>query len=898
MMRRWVPVSCSTCWRPAGASPSGPRTCGTCRRAPGRTGTGPRGRTRTSSAGTGRSGSTGRGRTRSRPPRPCTPAGTRCSRRRRARASRSRTGCPRSRRCERPGPARSLDPGRIESARRRPTVLYLSPTKALAADQLASVERLLAASGVRDVRAATCDGDTSRDERRWVREHADVVLTNPDLLHHAVLPQHRTWSRLVGSLAYVVVDECHAFRGVFGAHVGLVLRRLRRVAASYGAAPVMVMASATTGDPATSAARLVGVAAHEVHAVTADASPAGRKTFVLWQPPELPGGDGPWSALVPDDDPWAGVLQVPARGDTAPGSPGAPGPGGADPADDDPAGTGLPDPDVAGPGPEPVDPEGSGPQGTGERLVAVRTDRPRRTATAEVADLLADLVAAGARTLAFVRSRRGAESVATTDRRCPAAVTPRSWTAVSAYRGGYLPEERRALEAARCAAASSSGSPPRTRSSSASTSPGSTPWCVGGLSGHPGVVVAAGRAGGPGRRRGAGGARGPRRPARHLPRAPPRRPARARRSRRRCSTPSNPYVLAPHLCCGAAELPLRAEDAGPVRRRGRDAVLDELARGECCAAGRRAGSGRAPSRPPARWTCAGRAGSRCAWSRRRPAGCWAPSTPRPRRDASTPARCTCTGARATSSTTCDLDDGLALVHAADAGLAHGRPVDADVDRGRGRRAPRPAARCVGLGEVNVTTQVIGLPAAPAPDGEVLETVPLDMPRSTLAPAPSGTTSTTTRCSRAGLSTAPDPRRAARRRARRDRAAAAVRDLRPLGHRRDVDGRAPDTGLPDGLRPRRAPRWRRVRRARARGAAALAARDPGRDRRLRVPRRLPVVRAVAQVRQRQRPARQARGAPAARPPCSRTPRRADAAPRGTSHRGVARCRAAVVPGPTC
>ena len=157
-----------------------------------------------------------------------------------------------------------LDPGRIESVTRRATTLYLCPTKALAADQLAALDRLLVAARSRDVRVSTCDGDTSLDERRWVQEHADVVLTNPDFLHFALLPQHRRWARLLGSLRYVVVDECHAFRGVFGAHVGLVLRRLRRLAASYGATPTFLLASATTSDPAVSAARLIGVEPSEV----------------------------------------------------------------------------------------------------------------------------------------------------------------------------------------------------------------------------------------------------------------------------------------------------------------------------------------------------------------------------------------------------------------------------------------------------------------------------------------------------------------------------------------------------------------------------------------------------------------------------------------------------------
>ena len=96
----------------------------------------------------------------------------------------------------------------------------------------------------------------AREERRWIADHGDVVLTNPDFLHFALLPQHRRWSRLLGSLRYVVLDECHAFRGVFGAHVAAVLRRLRRLAALYGAEPTFLLASATTADPAASAGRI------------------------------------------------------------------------------------------------------------------------------------------------------------------------------------------------------------------------------------------------------------------------------------------------------------------------------------------------------------------------------------------------------------------------------------------------------------------------------------------------------------------------------------------------------------------------------------------------------------------------------------------------------------------
>uniref|UniRef100_UPI0012EDA484 DEAD/DEAH box helicase n=1 Tax=Kribbia dieselivorans TaxID=331526 RepID=UPI0012EDA484 len=159
------------------------------------------------------------------------------------------------------------------------TGLYLAPTKALAADQLARIE----AMAVPGVRAATYDGDTATDERRWIRQHANVVLTNPDLLHHSLLPGHRQWGPFLRALRYVVVDECHTYRGVFGSHVALVLRRLRRVAARYGSDPVFVLASATVSEPQVHAGALTGRSAV---AVTRDDSPRGELTFGLWQPPE------------------------------------------------------------------------------------------------------------------------------------------------------------------------------------------------------------------------------------------------------------------------------------------------------------------------------------------------------------------------------------------------------------------------------------------------------------------------------------------------------------------------------------------------------------------------------------------------------------------------------------
>lgn len=242
---------------------------------------------------------------------------------------------------------------------RRPTVLYLAPTKALAADQL----RRLPAD-LPFLRPATVDGDNSRDERTWARDHANWILTNPDTLHHSLLPGNDRWSRVLAGLSFVVIDECHHYRGVFGAHVAQVLRRLRRVAAHHGAAPQFVLSSATVGDPADAASRLTGL---DVVAVTDDASPHGERRTVFVEPPLLPG-----------------------RAEGAP----------------------------------PV----------------------RRSAASEAAALLADLVVAGTRTLVFVRSRHGAERVATLAQQHLSEVTPELAARVATYRGGYLPEERRELE--------------------------------------------------------------------------------------------------------------------------------------------------------------------------------------------------------------------------------------------------------------------------------------------------------------------------------------------------------------------------------------------------------------------------------------------------------------------
>ena len=126
------------------------------------------------------------------------------------------------------------------------STLYIAPTKALAQDQLAAIQAL----GL-DLRAATHDGDSSRELRDWCRDHGEYLLTNPDMLHLSMLPGHARWARFWKTLRYVVIDECHHYRGVFGAHVSHVLRRLRRVCAAHGSHPTFVLASATVADDST-----------------------------------------------------------------------------------------------------------------------------------------------------------------------------------------------------------------------------------------------------------------------------------------------------------------------------------------------------------------------------------------------------------------------------------------------------------------------------------------------------------------------------------------------------------------------------------------------------------------------------------------------------------------------
>lgn len=163
-------------------------------------------------------------------------------------------------------------------AQPRSTALLLYPTKALAQDQLRSFGKL----GIDSLVAATYDGDTEIDQRQWVRKNANVILTNPDMLHLGILPNHAKWADFFVRLKYVVVDEMHMFRGIFGSHVALILRRLRRLAAHYGANPVFIFTSATIGNPADLATKLSGL---EVGLRDQDDSPSGEKLIALWNPP-------------------------------------------------------------------------------------------------------------------------------------------------------------------------------------------------------------------------------------------------------------------------------------------------------------------------------------------------------------------------------------------------------------------------------------------------------------------------------------------------------------------------------------------------------------------------------------------------------------------------------------
>jgi DEAD/DEAH box helicase domain-containing protein len=355
---------------------------------------------------------------------------------------------------------------------RRDTTLLVFPTKALAQDQLRSFREWL----VPDVVAATYDGDTPSDERPWIRNHANVVLTNPEMLHVGILPTHDRWATFLLRLRYVVVDELHTLRGVFGSHVAHVLRRLRRLCEHYGSSPTFCFTSATIGNPAELASRLCGL---PVEAIDGDGSPQAERRFAVWQRP----------------------------------------------------------------------------------LVDVHSGT-RASANVETAMLLSRFVADGHQTLAFTRSRKGAELVATHARGAlsharlddPTAEAP----AVAAYRAGYLARERRELESQ--LASGALGGVVATSALELGIDVGSLDAVV--LNGFPGTLASmrqqVGRAGRTRRRAAAVLVAGDDQLDQWYARHPSElldRPAEAV-----VVNPDNPFVARAQIACAAHELPLTHAD--------------------------------------------------------------------------------------------------------------------------------------------------------------------------------------------------------------------------------------------------------------------------------------------------------------------------------------------------
>lgn len=163
----------------------------------------------------------------------------------------------------------------------RARVLYLSPTKALGHDQLRAAHALVTSAGLDDVAPTAYDGDSPAEVRRFARERSRWIFSNPDMIHLSILRNHARWAVLLRGLRFVVVDECHYYRGVFGSNVAMVLRRLLRLCARYSSYPTVFFASATTDSPGLTATELIG---QPVTEVTEDGSPQGARTVALWEP--------------------------------------------------------------------------------------------------------------------------------------------------------------------------------------------------------------------------------------------------------------------------------------------------------------------------------------------------------------------------------------------------------------------------------------------------------------------------------------------------------------------------------------------------------------------------------------------------------------------------------------
>ncbi|MFH1007046.1 MAG: DEAD/DEAH box helicase [Candidatus Latescibacterota bacterium] len=250
------------------------------------------------------------------------------------------------------------------------TMLFLYPTKALAQDQLRALTSFQSDDLGIDFLAGTYDGDTPQNLRRKLRNNANILLTNPDMLHQGILPQHARWNRFFTHLRYVVIDEVHAYRGVFGSHLANVMRRLARICRHYGATPQFICSSATIANPKEHAQRMCGTPMSQVDN---DGSARGPKRFVMWNPP-------------------------------------------------------------------PITTAASGTSGNW------RIGGDRRGPVGEAVQLMTMLVKEGVQAIAFVRTRLAAELIFKRCRDKLRPVSRRLAESVQAYRGGYLPEERREIE--------------------------------------------------------------------------------------------------------------------------------------------------------------------------------------------------------------------------------------------------------------------------------------------------------------------------------------------------------------------------------------------------------------------------------------------------------------------
>ena len=270
-----------------------------------------------------------------------------------------------------------------ENLNNRANVLYISPAKALSADQLTA----LTSYNLPGLHAASYDGDTPTGERRWIREHANFILTTPDMLNYSILSNHRQWASFLRGLRYVVLDEAHSYRGVFGAHIANLLRRLRRVCALYRTVPVFYGASATSSNPVESFSKLIGVPQQAVTAITESTSARGETTVALWEPEFMP--------------------------------------------------------------PKAHDQLAKGARSTQQQAVQSKAEQeaPRRVSPVEQgAQMLTDLVLSRTHSLVFAGSRRSVEILSQKTQRYLDEVEAGLSHRVAAYRAGYTPEERRELE--------------------------------------------------------------------------------------------------------------------------------------------------------------------------------------------------------------------------------------------------------------------------------------------------------------------------------------------------------------------------------------------------------------------------------------------------------------------